>query len=206
MEIANTELLHKEGCRLLELQIQLLRKMTDTEGLLSHADKTQKRSMDIERAHNDIQIMEGELSKLENLDMVLAVIGTMKSGKSTTNNAIVGLEVLPNRNRPMTALPTIIRHTPGQKLPVLRFCKNVVINEFISLLGKKLATVEGDKLLSIADQKEDLQKVANAISSGMDIRSEYHEEQGIFDFLKSLNDLVRLATALELDFPFGEFR
>ncbi len=206
MEIANTDLLHKEGCRLLKLQIQLLRKMTDTEGLLSHADKTQKRSMDFERALNDIQIMEGELSKLENLDMVLAVIGTMKSGKSTTNNAIVGLEVLPNRNRPMTALPTIIRHTPGQKNPILYFCKNIVINDFVTLLGQKLKTTKGLELLSVADQKEDLKQVADAIISGMKILNEYHGEQGIFDFLKGLNDLVRLATALELDFPFEEFR
>ena len=51
--------------------------------------------------------------------MVLAVVGTMKAGKSTTINAIVGREILPNRNRPMTALPTLIEHAPGQKNP---FC------------------------------------------------------------------------------------
>lgn len=206
MDINNTDLLHKEGCRLLEIQIDLLRKMIDTDGLLMDASEKQKQSMDMGRARNDIAIMEGELAKLEKLDMVLAVIGTMKSGKSTTNNAIVGLEVLPNRNRPMTALPTMIRHTPGQKEPVLRFKKKEAINKFIKQLSIRLETPEGQYLLSAADQKEDLKQVADAICSDMRIMGEYRMEQGIFEFLKSLNDLVRLATALESEFPFEEFR
>jgi replication fork clamp-binding protein CrfC len=66
-------------------------------------------------------MLNNELRKITRLEMVLAIVGTMKAGKSTTINAIVGTEVLPNRNRPMTALPTLIRHTPGQKEPVLHF-------------------------------------------------------------------------------------
>ncbi|MCJ8704801.1 dynamin family protein, partial [Escherichia coli] len=66
-------------------------------------------------------MLNNELRKISRLEMVLAIVGTMKAGKSTTINAIVGTEVLPNRNRPMTALPTLIRHTPGQKEPVLHF-------------------------------------------------------------------------------------
>ncbi len=58
-------------------------------------------------------MLNNELRKITRLEMVLAIVGTMKAGKSTTINAIVGTEVLPNRNRPMTALPTLIRHTPG---------------------------------------------------------------------------------------------
>ncbi len=59
---------------------------------------------------NNQAVLENEQQKLANNEMVLAVVGTMKAGKSTTINAIVGTEVLPNRNRPMTALPTLIRH------------------------------------------------------------------------------------------------
>ncbi len=51
-------------------------------------------------------MLNNELRKISRLEMVLAIVGTMKAGKSTTINAIVGTEVLPNRNRPMTALPT----------------------------------------------------------------------------------------------------
>ncbi len=57
-------------------------------------------------------MLNNELRKISRLEMVLAIVGTMKAGKSTTINAIVGTEVLPNRNRPMTALPTLIRHMP----------------------------------------------------------------------------------------------
>ncbi|MFX4316464.1 clamp-binding protein CrfC, partial [Enterobacter sp. 63] len=52
-------------------------------------------------------MLNNELRKITRLEMVLAIVGTMKAGKSTTINAIVGTEVLPNRNRPMTALPTL---------------------------------------------------------------------------------------------------
>ena len=48
-------------------------------------------------------MLNNELRKISRLEMVLAIVGTMKAGKSTTINAIVGTEVLPNRNRPMTA-------------------------------------------------------------------------------------------------------
>ncbi|MCV6022920.1 dynamin family protein, partial [Escherichia coli] len=65
-------------------------------------------------------ILKNEQNKLANNEMVIAVVGTMKAGKSTTINAIAGTEVLPYRNRPMTALPTLIRHTKGLLKPVLR--------------------------------------------------------------------------------------
>ena len=63
------------------------------------------------------QVLKGEVHKLQNFDVVLAVVGTMKAGKSTTINAIVGREILPNRNRPMTSLPTLICHNKEQKIP-----------------------------------------------------------------------------------------
>lgn len=67
------------------------------------------------------EMLQNELCKVTRLEMVLAIVGTMKAGKSTTINAIVGTEVLPNRNRPMTALPTLIRHTCGKKIPYCIF-------------------------------------------------------------------------------------
>ncbi len=83
-------------------------------------------------------MLNNELRKITRLEMVLAIVGTMKAGKSTTINAIVGTEVLPNRNRPMTALPTLIRHTPGQKEPVLHFLHVSPIDTLITQLQKKL--------------------------------------------------------------------
>ena len=80
-------------------------------------------------------VLQGEYTKLENFEVVLAVVGTMKAGKSTTINAIVGREILPNRNRPMTSLPTLIAHVKNQKEPVLK-CDVKVINQYIARLKK----------------------------------------------------------------------
>ena len=53
------------------------------------------RGMDVQQA-----TLNNELRKITRLEMVLAIVGTMKAGKSTTINAIVGTEVLPNRKSP----------------------------------------------------------------------------------------------------------
>ncbi len=74
---------------------------------------------DKRKALKRIEELEGEQIKTARREMVLAVVGTMKAGKSTTINAIVGQEILPNRNRPMTSVPTLIRHVPGKTEPVL---------------------------------------------------------------------------------------
>ena len=61
----------------------------------------------------DIQsdVLRNELRKVTQHEMVLAIVGTMKAGNSTTINSIIGTVVLPNRNRPITALQTLIRIT-----------------------------------------------------------------------------------------------
>jgi replication fork clamp-binding protein CrfC len=71
-----------------------------------------------------ISNLQNEQQKLDKLEMVLAVIGTMKAGKSTTINAIVGMEILPNRETAMTTLPTLIRNIHGQSEPVLKIEKS----------------------------------------------------------------------------------
>ena len=88
---------------------------------IGHNDEQHSGLLTQESIEEAKPIIHGEIEKLKNFDVVLSVVGTMKAGKSTTINAIVGREILPNRNRPMTALPTRIIHTPGQKQPVAAF-------------------------------------------------------------------------------------
>ena len=90
-------------------------------------------------------VLQGEYAKLENFEVVLAVVGTMKAGKSTTINAIVGKEILPNRNRPMTSLPTLIAHKKDQKEPVIS-CDVNEINKYIARLKKILDWKKTSKL------------------------------------------------------------
>lgn len=60
--------------------------------------KNENRLLFDKRSTERIEELEGEQIKTARREMVLAVVGTMKAGKSTTINAIVGQEILPNRN------------------------------------------------------------------------------------------------------------
>lgn len=150
-------------------------------------------------------MLNNELRKITRLEMVLAIVGTMKAGKSTTINAIVGTEVLPNRNRPMTALPTLIRHTPGQKEPVLHFAHVSPIDELILLLQKKLCDYDRGKLAQRLEIDKDMITLLERIEKGEAFEKHHLGAQPIFHCLKSLNDLVRLSQALGVEFPFSEY-
>ncbi|MFL9757786.1 dynamin family protein [Vibrio cyclitrophicus] len=152
----------------------------------------------------NVTILENERNKLANNEMVIAVVGTMKAGKSTTINAIAGTEVLPYRNRPMTALPTLIRHTKGLIKPVLRPQNQEPITNLCIELAKKfksgfepIGDVAGYKEIQIL-----IAKIKNGTSFNQDI---YEGEEAIFEYLSLLNDLVRLSGAMGLRFPFEEY-
>ena len=137
--------------------------------------------------------------------MVLVVVGTMKAGKSTTINAIVGREILPNRNRPMTALPTLIERKPGQKTPVLRFAKRKPIQGLIKQLRAETRKL-GPKAFGKLEADKDLQEALKRVQDSLDIAETHEGEENIFHFLAFLNDLVRLSKKFEIPFPYGEYR
>ena len=158
------------------------------------------RGMDVQQA-----TLNNELRKITRLEMVLAIVGTMKAGKSTTINAIVGTEVLPNRNRPMTALPTLIRHTPGQKEPVLRFSHVTPIDALMKVLQQRVRECDRQRLTQTLEIDKDMNVLLQHIENGVAFERYYLGAQPIFHCLKSLNDLVRLSKALEVDFPFAAY-
>lgn len=149
--------------------------------------------------------LNNELRKITRLEMVLAIVGTMKAGKSTTINAIVGTEVLPNRNRPMTALPTLIRHSPGQKEPVLNFIHVKPIERLLHELQERLRHIDRAKLALKLEMDKDMNALLERIIGGVAFEKHYLGAQPIFQCLKSLNDLVRLSRALDVDFPFADY-
>ena len=152
-----------------------------------------------------LQVLAENRHKTEKLEMVLAVVGTMKAGKSTTINAIVGREILPNRNRPMTALPTLIEHKPGQKTPVLRFAKNQPIQDLIERLKEAAHSFQSEELQAKLDGDRHLQDALENLRKTRTMAETYEGEEGIFHFLAWLNDLVRLSAALEVPFPFEAY-
>ena len=203
----NIDTLCKEANRLLEVNLHLLTSLQSEQGVLYAPDpkKEAAASYDTDSIVKVIEIINGEQEKLKQLDMVLAVVGTMKAGKSTTINAIIGTEVLPNRNRPMTAIPTLIRHTPGQHQPELHFENAKPINLLFSRLQSALKTPKGKQNLKSLEHDRDMDQLLTMISTETQLKSIYQGADEIFQFLRSLNDLVRLSTALGTDFPFDDY-
>jgi signal recognition particle receptor subunit beta len=205
MTTQHIEILQEEANRLLTLEIGILKDMLHTEGVLTDSQAGKVQTFDTVNTPKIIEVLEGEQKKLEGLEMVIAIVGTMKAGKSTTINAIVGTEVLPNRNRPMTAIPTLIEHTPGQTEPVLEFKNQAPIERLVNELRKTLDYSTKKALVEELGQDRDMKELIDFIQSETSYESSYLGADAIFNFLKGLNDLVRLSKELGLEFPFSDY-
>ncbi|EHH7216658.1 dGTPase [Escherichia coli] len=205
MHEKNIALLCDEADRLLQLNINLLRQMVDEPDVLSDSKNENRLLFDKQKALKRIEELEGEQIKTARREMVLAVVGTMKAGKSTTINAIVGQEILPNRNRPMTSVPTLIRHVPGKTEPVLHLEHIQPVRNLLSTLKQKLDTPAGQQVAQTLQQTGDTCELLDILANDGWLKNEYHGEEEIFTGLASLNDLVRLAAAMVSEFPFDEY-
>ncbi|HCN1140031.1 TPA: dynamin family protein, partial [Escherichia coli] len=205
MHEKNIALLCDEADRLLQLNINLLRQMVDEPDVLSDSKNENGLLFDKRKALKRIEELEGEQIKTARREMVLAVVGTMKAGKSTTINAIVGQEILPNRNRPMTSVPTLIRHVPGKTEPVLHLEHIQPVRNLLITLQEKLATPAGQQVAQSLQQTGDTRELLDILADDVWLKNEYHGEDEIFTGLASLNDLVRLAAAMGSEFPFDEY-
>ncbi|MEJ1548987.1 dynamin family protein [Escherichia coli] len=205
MHEKNIALLCDEADRLLQLNINLLRQMVEEPDVLSDSKNENRLLFDKQKALKRIEELEGEQIKTARREIVLAVVGTMKAGKSTTINAIVGQEILPNRNRPMTSVPTLIRHVPGKTEPVLHLEHIQPVRNLLITLQEKLATPAGQQVAQTLQQTEDTSELLDILTDDGWLKNEYHGEEEIFTGLASLNDLVRLAAAMGSEFPFDEY-
>ena len=209
MAIENIELLRDEAQRLLRLNIEGLEQMMEVDGLITKAEETGKNSkqtFDRTSMPKSIEVLRNELAKLEKMELVIAVVGTVKAGKSTTINAIVGKQVLPNRDDPMTALPTLIRHTPSQVEPILKFENNKPINDLLEGVGKRIDSGEIPKeQLQALSNDSDMEELIADIVNKQSFDAHHEGTDKIFKCLKKLNDLVRLFTKLDIYFPFSSY-
>lgn len=200
MHEKNIELAIDEVKRLLQYESRILEEMMSPKhaALIGQKQGQSNESFTRDAIPKEIEVLKGELSKLENLSMVLAIVGTMKAGKSTVINAIVGKEVLPSRNRPMTAIPTMIRHVPGKTVPELRVNNNEKLSYLIAKLTKH------PKFRALANDTEFGDIVKN-LERDPNIKGTYQGSSGVFTFLAMMNDLVRLCAELHEPFPFDDF-
>lgn len=205
MHYKNIDTLRQEAQRQILILRTLLSRAHESGLISAVAESDQSRAtFDSESLPKALEVLDGEFHKLSNLEMVLAVVGTMKAGKSTTINAIVGAEVLPNRNRPMTALPTLIRHTPGVLKPQLIFEKVKPLNDLLVDLQGALHSADPN-VIDDLQSEPDMKGLIVQIQSNSAFSKRYEGEEGIFHFLKSLNDLVRVCFALDVEFPFAQY-
>lgn len=201
-----------EALRLIDLQQDILQRVKNSRDLVSDVRLSQEINsgnpsgfFTAAAIQSKLNILAENHTKLQKLDMVLAVVGTMKAGKSTTINAIVGREILPNRNRPMTALPTRIRHTRDCTLPVLRFEKHEPIQSLIAKLRSKVDTLTPTSLKKLQDGDEHIADALKTLRKKQTLGIAHEGEVAIFHFLAYLNDLVRLSAVLGVQFPFHEY-
>lgn len=201
-------IIRKEVLRLINEQVDgIFVPLLQTPDLLKKQD--QQRNLSDELIKQWTDVVNDEAYKVKRSEVTFVVIGTMKSGKSTTINAIVGNELLPNRNQPMTILPTIIRHCSGKIEPELTFSNPQPFNELIEILYQKLRAKERkgelDQIAFCAttDGKELVQKILDG-SLG-EIRRQYQGSEGIFTFLKYVNDIWRLCSTDDLAIDINKY-
>lgn len=204
-----------ELVRALRRSSDLLDQAEKTE-IIKHEEKGAPRILTTEDLPKLREIIAEEIQKLNHFDVVLSVVGIMKAGKSTTINAIVGQEIMPNRNQAMTTLPTLIYHTPEQVTPKLSFVAKPA-NTFVQ--GLKTAFKKNKKLFDYVsravEKSDELRKIVQDIQNNRCLfKAEYSGSSEIFDFLEQLNDLVRLAGLLSnfpddstiIQFPFDDYQ
>jgi len=202
----NIELLNLEAQRLLDLNIDLLQEMLNRPNVLEEQQTNDNTELfDRSRAKECIEQLQGERSKISRKEIVLAIVGTMKAGKSTTINAIVGKEILPNRNRPMTSLPTLIRHVPGKTTPELKLANLAPLMQLLVQLNKQIKTPEGQRICEELSKDSKKRSMLEIPKSTDWLKEDHHGEQEIYKFLANLNDVVRLANALNVEFPYSAY-
>ena len=146
--------------------------------------------------------LEGEVAKLDANQATIAVIGTVKSGKSTTINAVVGSEVVPARDHPMTTFPTRVIHRQGQVEPLLTFPLHERFEELARAVGDEVIRRKRNDprafgaLMGRAPQREDLDRLVAQIETGRLAIGRYTKGPAAIQLLVNINDLTRLAEHL----------
>lgn len=192
-----------EVFRQVELGIEIVRQVLDTEGLFSEDPQYPG----VTRTWLDelTKILTAERQKLEANEATIAVIGTMKAGKSTVINALVGSEVVPSRDQPMTTFPTRVVHVPGKTVPELTFPLSKGFDLLVrAIKAKDEAATKGGENLSESMKGQaaagDLAGLLADIRLGkVSFPSEAKGHDDIQAVLGRTNDLTRLAVSLGVD-------
>jgi GTPase SAR1 family protein len=197
------DVFREEARRQVELGIDIVRQVLDTDGLFS--EDPQYSGVTRVWLEELAKTLAAERDKLEANEATIAVIGTMKAGKSTVINAVVGSEVVPSRDQPMTTFPTRVVHVPGKSVPELSFPLSDGFNALVTAVDKKdkSAAKGGEDLRETLEEQaaaKDLIGLLDEIRLGkvnFPARGKGHDR--IQAILGRTNDLTRLAVILGVD-------
>ena len=192
----DTQLLREEVLRLLGFCRELLRNLVETPDLIHAHDEKKPRLLDKDELDRQDKKLINEEGKVRDLEVVIAVIGTISAGKSTCINAIVGADILPNRTTPMTTYPTKVRHDPARREPILEFPLADKFEAFVSDLKKnisgQLSQNNGD-WDKVVNNKDDRNTAKELIDGKFDtIHPQSEGVDSIRQFMMTINDLSRL--------------
>lgn len=140
--------------------------------------------------------IEGLHRQIRQLELRLVVVAPMKAGKSTIINAVLGQDLLPNRNSAATSIPTEIADEPELTEPVLELTQG--LRDCFREAGKAI-----QRALSSADDgtiDAQLSQYPHLVSLAQDLRdrgprplgAKIHGKDGIQDVLVYLNDVTRI--------------
>ena len=178
----------------------LLKIKTETEKIVYEILESSKKINFTEKDEN-IKTMENELLKLKNEEFIISMVGTMKAGKSTTINAIVGQEILPSRVEAMTTLPTLITHIKGKVEPVLKLNKSYIntLNDLLRKVrnnsksksySKSEQSITNNKNFQFKEQILGNEKIKEALTIFNDLRRVSKDQ--IFDKFIELENIPRI--------------
>jgi predicted GTPase len=185
--------------KIVEESQKLLKELIDKEK--KNKNNIEKKTLSLKNLNTYRDTLKNELQKLKNLEYVIAIMGTMKSGKSMTINAIVGQEILPSREFPMTTLPTLITHDPNKTEPSINIKKIEPFNLLKKEIKSKLNN-DSSVLSSLGEIRELGEKIKN---DEIEFKTDYQGQKNISQFLKEINDLMRIAKELDLEPPYAEY-
>ncbi|MDV3001085.1 MAG: Clamp-binding protein CrfC [Chroococcopsis gigantea SAG 12.99] len=135
-----------------------------------------------------------QIKLVKYLELKMVITAPMKAGKSTFLNAIIGQEILPIHDKPMTTMPTNVVLDPQLTQPILRLDQKTfhIFNEAIkNLQTQTLQWTEQQK--KYRQSSESLK----AILGGFQLKIKTTGSGEISQTLKILNHLIRLCNEVE---------
>jgi len=195
----NIKQVQVETVKIIRETEKIIESLIEIENKIKLEDSNEDKTLSYKHLIKHQEMLKNEKKKLDNLEYVVAVVGTMKAGKSMTINAIVGQEILPSREFPMTTLPTLITHKPKQEKPILSLKNIKPFEKLVKEIKEKIET-------SKTSEQRDLNSLIGQIkNSEISFKNSYEGQEQIESFLKQINDLMRIAKDFDIEPPYNDF-